>query len=41
MKHVNNLTQSRLQSFHAYQPNPASFFEAFERLKAERVIPGQ
>ena len=37
---VNDMTQSRLLGFHAYQPTSASFFELFDRLKAERVIPG-
>ena len=37
---VNDMTQSRLLGFHAYQPTPASFFELFNRLKAERIIPG-
>ena len=37
---VNDMTQSRLLGFHAYQPTPASFFALFDRLKAERVIPG-
>ena len=36
---VNDMTQSRLLGFCAYQPTPASFFELFERLKAERIIP--
>ncbi len=36
---VNDLSRSRLLGFHAYQPTPASFFELFDRLKAERIIP--
>ena len=36
---VNDMTQSRLLGFSAYQPTPASFFGLFDRLKAERVIP--
>ncbi len=36
---VNDLTQSRLLGFHAYQPTPGSFFELFDRLQAERIIP--
>ena len=36
---VNDMTQSRLLGFTAYQPTPASFFELFDRLKRERVIP--
>lgn len=36
---VNDLTQSRVLGFHAYQPTPASFFELFDRLKTERIIP--
>ncbi len=36
---VNDMTQSRLLGFHAYQPTPASFFELFDRLQAERIIP--
>ena len=37
---VNDLTQSRLLGFHVYQPTPASFFDLFDRLKSERIIPG-
>lgn len=37
---VNDMTQSRLLGFHAYQPPLASFLELFDRLKAERIIPG-
>ena len=36
---VNDMTQSRLLGFHAYQPTPASFFDLFDRLRDERVIP--
>ncbi len=36
---VNDLTQSRLLGFHAYQSTPASSFDVFARLKAERTIP--
>ncbi len=36
---VNDMTQSRLLGFTAYRPTLASFFELFDRLKAERVIP--
>ena len=36
---VNDLTQGRLLGFHAYQPTTASFFDLFDRLKAERLIP--
>jgi len=36
---VNDLTQGRLLGFHAYQPTPSSFFDLFDRLKAERLIP--
>ena len=37
---VNDMTQSRLLGFHAYQPTPASFFDLFDRLKSERIISG-
>ena len=36
---VNDMTQSRLLGFAAYQPTPASFFDLFNLLKAERIIP--
>ena len=36
---VNDMTQSRLLGFHAFQPTPASFFDLFGRLKAEHIIP--
>ena len=36
---VNDMTQSRVLGFTGYQPTPASFFELFDRLKAERIIP--
>ncbi|HEY0791786.1 MAG TPA: SDR family oxidoreductase [Chthoniobacterales bacterium] len=36
---VNDMTQSRLLGFTGYQPTPASFFDLFDRLKAERIIP--
>ncbi len=36
---VNDITRSRILGFTAYQPTTASFFELFDRLKAERVIP--
>ena len=36
---VNDMTQSRLLGFSAYQPTPASFFDLFARLKAEHIIP--
>ena len=37
---VNDLTRSRTLGFCDYQPTPASFFELFDRLRAERIIPG-
>ena len=37
---VNDMTESRIRGFCAYQPTPASFFELFDRLRAERLIPG-
>jgi nucleoside-diphosphate-sugar epimerase len=37
---INDMTQSRLLGFHAYQPTLASFLELFDRLKVERIIPG-
>ena len=40
IKRVNHMTQSRLLGFHAYPPTPALFFERFDRLKAQRIIPG-
>ena len=36
---VNDMTQSRMLGFTNYQPTPASFFELFDRLKSERLIP--
>ena len=36
---VNDMTQSRLLGFTAYQPTLASFFDLFDRLKTERIIP--
>ena len=33
------MTQSRLLGFTAYQPTPASFFDLFDQLKAEHIIP--
>jgi hypothetical protein len=37
---VNDMTQSRVRGFCAFQPTPASFFTLFERLRAEQLIPG-
>ena len=37
---VNDMTQSRLLGFDAYQPTPESFFELFDRFKVQRIIPG-
>jgi nucleoside-diphosphate-sugar epimerase len=36
---VNDMTKSREMGFHLYAETPASFFELFERLKQDRVIP--
>jgi nucleoside-diphosphate-sugar epimerase len=36
---VNDMTESRVRGFCAYQPTPASFFDLFDRLRAERLIP--
>lgn len=36
---VNDMTQSRLLGFCAYQPTLASFFGLFDRLRQEQVIP--
>jgi nucleoside-diphosphate-sugar epimerase len=36
---VNDMTESRVRGFSAFQPTPASFFELFDRLRAERLIP--
>lgn len=36
---VNDMTKSRKLGFHSFQETPASFFELFERLKQNRVIP--
>lgn len=36
---VNDMTESRLRGFHAYQPTPAAFFDLFDHLRAERLIP--
>ena len=36
---VNDMTQSRLLGFTAYQPTAASFFQLFDRLKTEQLIP--
>lgn len=36
---VNDMTESRIRGFNAFQPTPASFFDLFERLRAERLIP--
>ena len=36
---VNDMTQSRLLGFSAYQRTPASFSDLFDQLRAERIIP--
>ncbi|KXV60408.1 NAD-dependent dehydratase [Acetobacter tropicalis] len=36
---VTDMTKSRLAGFTRYQATPASFFDVFERLRAERFIP--
>jgi nucleoside-diphosphate-sugar epimerase len=36
---VNDMTESRVRGFCAYQPTPASFFYLFDRLRVERLIP--
>ncbi|HEY0263556.1 MAG TPA: SDR family oxidoreductase [Granulicella sp.] len=36
---VNDMTKNRLLGFHEIQPTAASFFELFDRLRAERIIP--
>lgn len=36
---VNDMTESRLRGFCAFQSTPFSFFELFDRLRGERLIP--
>jgi nucleoside-diphosphate-sugar epimerase len=36
---VNDMTKSRKLGFMEYQETPASFFQLFDRLKADRIIP--
>jgi nucleoside-diphosphate-sugar epimerase len=36
---VNDMTESRVRGFCAYQSTPVSFFDLFDRLRAERLIP--
>jgi nucleoside-diphosphate-sugar epimerase len=36
---VNDMTESRVRGFSAFQSTPASFFDLFDRLRAERLIP--
>jgi nucleoside-diphosphate-sugar epimerase len=36
---VNDMTESRVRGFCAFQPTPASFFDLFDRLRAEGLIP--
>jgi len=36
---VNDMTKSRVLGFEIYQPTPASFFNLFNRLKEDRIIP--
>jgi nucleoside-diphosphate-sugar epimerase len=36
---VNDMTESRVRGFGAFQPTPTSFFDLFDRLRAERLIP--
>jgi hypothetical protein len=37
---VNDMTKSRLLGFTLYQESRASFFELFDRLRREKIIPG-
>jgi nucleoside-diphosphate-sugar epimerase len=37
---VNDMTESRRRGFCAFQSTPTSFFDLFDRLRAERLIPG-
>jgi hypothetical protein len=37
---VNDMTESRRRGFCAFQSTPTSFFDLFNRLRAERLIPG-
>ncbi len=39
LESVNDMTESRVHRFCAFQPATASFFNLFERLRSERVIP--
>ena len=36
---VNDMTESRVRGFCAFQSTPVSFFDLFNRLRAERLIP--
>jgi hypothetical protein len=36
---VNDMTKSRLLGFDVYQESRASFFELFDRLRREKIIP--
>jgi nucleoside-diphosphate-sugar epimerase len=36
---VNDMTESRMRGFCEFQSTPASFFDLFDRLRAERLIP--
>jgi hypothetical protein len=38
VEYVNDMTESRLRGFCAFQSTPASFFHLFDRLRAERQI---
>ena len=35
---VNDMTESRVRGFSGYQPTAGSFFDLFDRLRAERLI---
>jgi hypothetical protein len=36
---VNDMTESRIRGFSAFQSTPVSCFDLFDRLRAERLIP--
>ena len=39
LESVNDMTKSRLFGFNLYQDSRASFFELFDRLRREKIIP--
>jgi nucleoside-diphosphate-sugar epimerase len=41
MEVLADMTKSRKAGFLAYQSTPDAFFDLFERLKAERIVPGR